>query len=118
RPVPARQGEHPGQIGHEVFSVLLVRVDEDLGVRLRRESMPALLQARAQLAKVVDLAVEDRMNGPRLVRDGLPPAGQIDDAEAGCTARGPLVAVVAPLVGAAMTPRRHQPAYDGTGVVR
>jgi hypothetical protein len=47
-----------------------------------RKRWPAAKQRRAQLAIIVDLAVEDHPNGSVFVRDRLPAGGQIDDAEA------------------------------------
>ena len=43
---------------YEVRSLVLVEVGDHLGVAARRERVPGALQAGAQLAVVVDLAVE------------------------------------------------------------
>ena len=81
RPIPQRQGEHAVEVGDEVLSVLLVRVDDDFSIRSGLESVSALLKPRTELTEVVDLAVEDRVNRSVLVPNRLPPARQVDDAE-------------------------------------
>ena len=81
RPIPERQGEHAVEVGDEVLSVLLVRVDDDFSIRLGPELVSAPLKPRTKLTEVVDLAVEDRVNRSVLVPNRLPPARQVDDAE-------------------------------------
>ena len=61
--------------------VLLVEVDDDLGVGFRREDVPLLLERGAQLHVVEDLAVEDDPDAPVLVGDRLPAALEVDDAQ-------------------------------------
>ena len=65
--VPDRQGEHPAQPLEEGVAVLLVEVDEHLGVGGGGEAVSPPLQLSAQLAVVVDLAVldDDRCCRPR-----------------------------------------------------
>ena len=53
-----------------------------LGVRVGRETMTGSLQPRAQRLEVVELAVEDRPDGPVLVGNRLVAAGDVDDAQA------------------------------------
>ena len=60
---------------------VLVEVNDHLGVGLRREPMTLPLELDAQLAVVVDLAVEHEPNRAVLVRDRLVSRLEIDDRE-------------------------------------
>src|SRR5262249_1230720 len=80
--VPQRDREHPAQAAREGRPLLLVEVDEDLGVALRAEAMTGALELRAQLAIVVELAVLDDVDGAVLVRDRLVAGREVDDREA------------------------------------
>jgi hypothetical protein len=55
--VPDREGEHPLEALHAGRALLLVEVDDRLGVGSRAKAMSALLQLGAQRGVVVDLAV-------------------------------------------------------------
>ena len=55
-------------------------MNECFGVALCGQAMTALLQIGAQLEVIVNLAVEDDMDGAVFVGDGLMTAGEIDDA--------------------------------------
>ena len=55
---------------------------DHLGVRLRPEAVPASFQLGAELAVVVDLAVEDELDGAVLVPDRLVPRLEVDDRQA------------------------------------
>ena len=81
RRVPDRDGEHAAQPRREPGSPLLVRVDEHLGVRPRREAMAGARELAGQLAVVVDLAVLDDRRGAVLVRDRLIARLEVDDRE-------------------------------------
>ncbi len=59
--------------------MLLVEVDEDLGVAIGREAVPGALQLPLQLAVVVDLAVLDDDDAAVLVGDRLVPVREVDD---------------------------------------
>src|SRR5581483_5766471 len=94
----------------EIEPVVLVEVDDALGVRLRREPVAALLQTFAQLVAVVDLAVEDDPDVARFVRDGLVAGLEIDDAEAPRGEADGRCGVEPFGIGAAMLEaRRHRP---------
>ena len=69
--VPQRHGEHAPQPLDTLDAVLLVRVDDDFGVGLRRKPMPAAFEVLAQLEEVVDLAVVDDADAAVLVVDRL-----------------------------------------------
>ena len=66
---------------YEVRSLVLVEVGDHLRVAAGRERVPGALQAGAQLAVVVDLAVEDDRDGSILVEDRLIAGRQVDDAQ-------------------------------------
>jgi hypothetical protein len=72
---------HAVEAGRAVVAPLLVGVDDDLGVGLRGEGVAQLLELGAQLAVVVDLAVEDEPDRLVLVGDRLVAAGPVDDGE-------------------------------------
>ncbi len=80
-PVPDGDREHPAQLLDAARSVLLVGVNDDLGVGAGAEPMPALLQVLAQLLEVVDLPVEGHPRRLVLVGDRLAAGGQVDDLE-------------------------------------
>ena len=80
--VPHRDREHAPQPLGEARPVLLVEVDEHLGVGVRRaEAMAGRLELRPQLGVVVDLAVLDDDDPPVLVGDRLVAALEVDDRE-------------------------------------
>ena len=80
-PVPERDREHPAQPAREVVAVLLVQVDEHLGVAAGAEAMTGRLELSPQLPVVVDLPVLDDVDGAVLVRDRLVAALEVDDRE-------------------------------------
>ena len=117
--VPDREGEHPLERVHEVGPVLLVEVDQDLGVGPGRQGVAALAQQLLQARVVVDLAVQRRPDRPVLVRERLVPVLDVDHAEAaGAEAdAGGGVAVDAFVVGPAVDHRRvHRPRRGPLGV--
>src|ERR671934_2027000 len=57
--IPDREREHASQALHAGVPVVLVEVDDHLGVGLRGEAVPPGLELAAQLAVVIDLAVLD-----------------------------------------------------------
>ena len=70
-PVPEGEREHPAQPLEHPLAVVLVQVDEDLGVRPRPELMPCRRQLPVERFVVVDLAVEHDEHAAVLVRDRL-----------------------------------------------
>ena len=122
--VPEREREHAVQPLDAVRAEVFVEMHEHLGVSVRRETVAACLEFAAQLAEVVDLAVEDELDGAVLVRDRLVARLEVDDrkaaeAEAG---RDPLLGlqdIETFVVRTAMPkgprhPREHLP-IDGFG---
>ena len=80
--VPHRDREHPAQPLGEARAVLLVEVDEHLGVGVRgAEAVAGRLELRAQLGVVVDLAVLDDDDAAVLVGDRLVAALEVDDRQ-------------------------------------
>jgi hypothetical protein len=79
--VPERQREHAAQLGEQTDAVVLPEVHEHLDVRARPEPMPRGLETLSQLDEVVDLPVEDDVNGAVLVVHGLVAGVQVDDGE-------------------------------------
>jgi hypothetical protein len=61
--------------------VFLIKVDQSFSVAVRPEVMAAPRQIGAQLEVIVNLAIEDDLDGIVLVRDGLMTARQIDNAQ-------------------------------------
>jgi hypothetical protein len=81
RRVPQGEGEHSSQARYEVGPVLLVEVDQNLGVALGAEAV-ARLEVAPQLDVIVDLAVHHDPDRLVLVGQRLGPGLEIDDAEA------------------------------------
>ena len=70
---------------------LLVGVDDDFGVGRRVEAVAGGLELAAQLAEVVDLAVEDDPDRAVLVVDRLVAGREVDDAQPAHAERHALV---------------------------
>ena len=101
RPLPVEALEGGG-------APLLPRVDDDFGVAAGAEAVAERFELGAQLDVVEDLAVEDDPERLVLVGERLLPAGQIDDRQPGMRQAGPVVAIGAELVRAAVPERaRH-----------
>lgn len=79
--VPDRQGEHAVELLHAALALLLIQVDNDLGIAPRGEDVAARLQLSAQLPVVVDLTVEDDPAGAVLVGERLMAGLDVDDAQ-------------------------------------
>jgi hypothetical protein len=79
--VPECQPGHGVDPRQQRVPFFFVEVHQHLGVGLRREAMPLADQFVAQLAVVVDLAVEDDDHRAVLVGYRLPTRRQIDDRE-------------------------------------
>ncbi len=81
-PIPDGEGEHPAEPLEHPLTVVLVEMDQHLGVGPGPEPMPLPLQLLVQTLVVVDLPVQDDDDAPVLVGERLVPAGEVDDAEA------------------------------------
>jgi hypothetical protein len=97
--VPDRDREHPAQPLGEAGPVLLVQVDERLGVAACPQHVPRPLKLAAELRVVVDLAVLDDDAASVLVRDRLVAVLEIEDREAPRGQGDAAVHVVAVAVG-------------------
>ena len=105
-----REREHAVEALDAGVAVLLVGVDDGFGVGLGAERWPRASQVAAQLAVVVDLAVEDDPDRAVLVGHRLLAAGAVDDGQAPVAERHPRRVKVAAAVGAAMVePVGHRP---------
>ena len=81
RLVPEREGELATQLFQTAGPQVLVQVQRDLAVGRGPEPVALLLQLALDPLEVVELAVDDDMHAPVLVRDWLVAGRQIDDAE-------------------------------------
>src|SRR5437867_4070630 len=79
--VPDRESKHPAQFFHAAFALLLVEVNDSLGVAVSLKDMTLADQFLAQLAEVVDLSVEDDPDRPIFVGDRLVASYEIDDRQ-------------------------------------
>src|SRR6266850_372666 len=101
--VPDCEGEHAAQVFWTVGAVLIVGVYYGFGVTIGVEPVAKLLQLPAQLAIVVNLAVENDPGGTVLIMNRLLTAFQIDDRQpAHCQAHA-LTEIKAVLVRAPVT---------------
>ena len=96
--IPDREGEHAAQVLHDVVAVLLVAVDDRLGIGARPELVATVLQGITHRVVVVDLAIEDDLDRAVLVSDGLVTAPDVDDREpshseahTGCDVGAPVI---------------------------
>src|SRR6516162_3984427 len=80
-PVPNREPEHPAEPLDCRRAPLLVRVHNRFRIGCGVEAVAGLFELPAQLAIVVNLAVEDDPHGPILVVDRLVACGQVNDAQ-------------------------------------
>src|SRR6185436_2054134 len=69
--VPERDGELAVQSADEVEPVLLIEMDDHLGVRPRRKPVTRFFQLAPQLDEVEDLAVQHDVDGSVFVADRL-----------------------------------------------
>ena len=80
--VDQRDGELAAQLLEDAFAVLLVEVDDDLGVGVGAEHVALGLQLRLALGIVEQLAVEDDGDALILVEDRLLAVAEADDGKA------------------------------------
>ena len=107
-----REGEHAVELLDAGVAVLFVGVDDGFGVGLGAEAMAAGLELAAELAMVVDLAVEDDPDRAVFVGHRLLAAGPVDDRQAPVTEARPRGVKVAAAIGSAMVqPVGHR--FDG-----
>src|SRR5438874_353903 len=100
--VPHREGEHAAQPVHAGGTVRLPRAQQHLRVAAGGEPAAARLQLAAQVAEVVDLAVEDERDGAVLASHRLLAGDEVDDRQTRHPERGLAVQIAAGVVGAAV----------------
>ena len=93
--VPYDEGKHAAQLGGQCRAVLLIAVDDDLGVAVGLEDVPLGLQLGAQVHEVVNFTVEHADDGAILIVHGLLACGQVDDAQTAEAQRNGRARVVA-----------------------
>ena len=71
----------PRRCWTQSHAVVLVEVDDHLGVALRREAVPAAAELGGQLLVVVDLAVQHDDDRAVLVEDRLVAGLEVDDSQ-------------------------------------
>ena len=76
------KSELPLQMLEKSFAVLLIEMDDDLGVGARGKDVTLRLKLLLELGIVEQLAIEDDRDRAILVEDGLPAIAKTDDAEA------------------------------------
>src|SRR5439155_9066241 len=79
--VPKGKGKHAAQALDKLFPFVFVKMGDYLGIALCAKAMAFALQVGAETLVVVNLAVEDNLNGPVFVADRLVAAGKIDYGE-------------------------------------
>ena len=108
--VPNGDREHAVQTAQARRAVNGKCVDKALGIRICPEDTTARLQAAAELAVVIDFAVEDDREPALVGGDGLVPMLEVDDAEAAHCKRHMAVDELASIVRPTMLERIPHPA--------
>jgi hypothetical protein len=108
--VPRGDREHAVEARERVRAPLLDRVHGHLGVAVRPELVVQALQLAPELAKVVDLAVQDEPQVAASVCDRLLAARRVDDREPPETDRDVGILEPALVVGPAVPQGRHHAA--------
>ena len=100
--IPYREREHAAQPVRAADPPLFVGVNDRLGVRSRPVLVTQALELGPEIAVVVDFAVEDRPDRAVFVRQRLPAAFQVDDAQPPVDQDGSTIRVHAGIVRTAM----------------
>src|SRR5215467_13157006 len=79
--IPQRDREHAVQLLKAIHTLFFVEVDNHLAIREGAKTMATLNKPGAQLAEVVNLAVEDKRDVGGLIRKRLVTRLKIDDLE-------------------------------------
>jgi hypothetical protein len=112
-PVPDGEGEHPPELGDHPLAVLLVEMDQRLGVGPGAELVALGHQRAAQLLVIVDLAVEHQQDAAIFVGHRLMAAGHVHDTEPPHPQPRPALDEAAPGVRAPVGDRVAHPADLG-----
>src|SRR6267378_1335820 len=87
---PNRNCKHATQTGKASNIPLEKSAQHKLGIAIRAEMIPGLLQLLSKLAVVVDLAVENDNGVTVLAFKGLVPGCKVDDSQPNCAKRNVL----------------------------
>lgn len=77
--VPQRKGEHSIQMIDHRVAVSLIKMRQNFGVGLRRESMALLFELRANLAKIVKFAIHHSDDAFVFAKNWLVAGLEVDD---------------------------------------
>src|SRR4051794_39943051 len=77
--IPQSEGKHAVELADHSVAVFFIQVRQDFGVGSAAKCVSTFFELRAQLAVVVDLAVEDYGDAPVFVEDRLFTRDEIDD---------------------------------------
>src|SRR6266853_2264629 len=88
--------------------ILLVEVDDALGVAMRAEGVAQSDELLAKRQVIVDFSIEDDPNGAVLVAEGLVPSGEVHNTQPAHAYAGAVVCVDSVVIRSAM---RHDVAH-------
>ena len=97
-----------------MLAVLLIQMNDHLGVTVRGECIPALFEQAAQLYLIEDFAVERHPDTVILIGQRLAPAGNIDNTKS----RMPETAVVIKVASFAIWPTMANALHHGVHLAR
>src|SRR6185312_2799554 len=86
--IPDGKCEHAAKVIDRRCTPLLVRMHDRFGIGTSRVSMAGRFEACANVAVVIDFAVEDDPDRLIFIRQRLMPGGEINDAQPAMTERG------------------------------
>ena len=75
------KGEHAAQPAHHLGAVIFVQVHEDFGIRTGGEAMPPAFQFPSEFGVVVNFSVVNHHQTLVLIKDRLPTAFQVQNAQ-------------------------------------
>ena len=91
--VPDGEGEHAAHALHAFHAILLIKMDDHFGIRVRPETVSARLQLGAEFGKIVGLAIVGNPNCAVLIAEWLPPGRRkVDDGESSVCQADPTIA--------------------------
>jgi hypothetical protein len=117
--IPQRKRVLTTKMVEALGAVVFVQVQGDLTVRLRAKPVPALLEFGPDPLEIVELAVDDDMDGLVFIGDRLVTRGEVDDREPRVTQGNPTIGSdpVGASIWAAVVqhirPRAHRVGSDG-----
>jgi hypothetical protein len=103
---------------HAIVAVLIVGVEDGLGVGAGGVAVPGLFEEGAEAGVIEDFSVEDDEVGPIFIGHGLMATSDIDNGKAAETKGGPGVAIVTGIIGSAVADGVRHTLDDRGGVGR